>query len=78
MLQKISFYIILVLFLLACATPAKYDTRLQSWVGKSESELLQTWGAPSARKLTLLGIFFIYSFSWVEPCNSPLNIKQPS
>ncbi len=51
MLQKISFYIILVLFLLACATPAKYDARLQSWVGKSESELLQAWGAPSARKL---------------------------
>ena len=50
MVRKISFCIILVLFLLACATPAKYDRRLQSWVGKSEEELLRKWGAPGASK----------------------------
>jgi hypothetical protein len=30
----------------ACVSPAKYDSMLQSWVGKSEDALVTKWGPP--------------------------------
>lgn len=48
--QKINLSLLLVSMLVACATPAKYDKMLQSWVGKNEAALEQSWGAPSGVK----------------------------
>ena len=31
----------------ACATTSRYDTELQTWVGKGQAELFADWGAPS-------------------------------
>lgn len=39
------------LFVISCATSAKYDTRLNGWLGKSETRLAQKWGKPSATKI---------------------------
>ncbi len=49
-MRKIAFSLIVTMLLLACATPQKYDERLQHWVGKQENELLTVWGRPSAEK----------------------------
>ncbi len=49
-MKKIAFGLIVTMLLLACATPQKYDKRLQQWVGKQENELLAVWGRPSAEK----------------------------
>ena len=32
--------------LMACASVQNYDDYLESWIGKSEAELVETWGAP--------------------------------
>lgn len=42
--------ILIVLFLLvnACATAAKYEARLETWVGASEEELVMEWGPPDS------------------------------
>lgn len=37
--------------LFACATPEKYDAHLNTWVGKTETELQSKWGRPSAAKI---------------------------
>jgi hypothetical protein len=40
--------LLLISFLItaACATEAKYDAKLRSFVGKPESELIAKWGIP--------------------------------
>jgi hypothetical protein len=35
------------LVLSSCATTAKYEKKLQSWVGSSEEQLIMSWGVPS-------------------------------
>lgn len=40
-----------VLFVVSCATPEKYDARLNGWLGKTETQLVQKWGKPSAMKI---------------------------
>lgn len=42
-------------YLSSCATTQKYDQMLNGWIGKPESALLKTWGAPSARKINANG-----------------------
>lgn len=37
---------LLPLLLSGCATEAKYEGVLQSWIGSSELELIQKWGPP--------------------------------
>ncbi len=32
----------------SCRTVQGYETMLQSWVGKSEAQLVTTWGAPAS------------------------------
>ena len=40
-------YGVIGIFLIAgCATTGKYETKLQSWVGHSVTELTQGWGVP--------------------------------
>lgn len=45
MLKKLSL-VIFSLSLLGCATHAKYETALDSWVGYPESALVRGWGVP--------------------------------
>ena len=49
-MKKIAFLMILTLLLFACATSEKYDRKLNAWVGKSEQDLVMSWGRPSAVK----------------------------
>lgn len=46
--MRFLFLIISVGFLTACATTAKYEAVLNTWVGSSESDLVSKWGIPSS------------------------------
>jgi hypothetical protein len=37
-----------ILLLAGCATEAKYEAALKSWVGNSESSLVNSWGPPDS------------------------------
>ncbi len=50
-MKKISFALILTFLLFACATPAKYDARLNSMIGLDKTALIQKMGRPSAVKV---------------------------
>lgn len=54
-MKKICFTLSLILFLFACATKEKYDQKLQTWIGRPETALLQKWGTPSASKIMMNG-----------------------
>ncbi len=58
------------LLLTACASTQKYDQMLNGWVGKPESTLLKTWGAPSARKINADGSQVI-TFTQVQTLTVP-------
>ena len=49
-MKNIAFFAILMLLLFACATSEKYDEKLNTWIGKSEQDLVMFWGNPSATK----------------------------
>ncbi len=51
MIQKISFCLMLIMFLLACATTQKYDKKLNGLLNQPESALLQKFGRPSAQNI---------------------------
>lgn len=59
-----------ILFLTACASTQKYDHMLNGWVGKPESALLKTWGAPSARKINADGSQVI-TFTQIQTITVP-------
>ncbi|MEX0760021.1 MAG: hypothetical protein WD100_10615 [Tistlia sp.] len=40
--------LIALVLLAACATEAKYQTMLESWVGVEERQLVQAWGPPDS------------------------------
>ena len=48
--EKISFILIVIFMLFACATPQRYNTELNSMIGESESDLIAKFGKPSAKK----------------------------
>ena len=50
-MKKMSFILILTFLLFACATPAKYDSKLNRLVGVSKSQLIKDMGQPSATKV---------------------------
>ena len=50
-MKKISFALILFFLLIACASPMKYDKKLNSLVGANKTELLKQMGKPSAVKV---------------------------
>lgn len=46
--MKAKYLLFSVLFLaLGCATTAKYEEKLNSWVGSPEDNLIQSWGPPT-------------------------------
>jgi len=51
MVQKISFCLILIMFLLACATTQKYDVALNGLLNQPQSKLTAKFGKPSAQKI---------------------------
>lgn len=54
---------VLALFATACATTAKYEAKLNSWVGSDVSALMTSWGAPSATfDMPNGNKMYIYSF----------------
>lgn len=50
-MQKITFAIMLIIFLLGCATSEKYDKKLSNLLGKNPDVLTQEFGEPSAKKI---------------------------
>ena len=54
-MKKISFILIIAFLLFACATPAKYDAKLNALVGLSKAELIQKLGQPGAAKILANG-----------------------
>lgn len=44
-MEKI-FFLLLCLGLSGCATGAKYDAKLNTWIGASENSLVASWGVP--------------------------------
>ena len=40
--------VLLVLMLAGCATQAKYEKIVNSWMGHSEAELIRSWGPPNS------------------------------
>ncbi len=50
-MKKISFTLILLFVLFACASPLKYDARLNSLIGSNKQELIAKMGKPSAVKI---------------------------
>lgn len=51
MTRNILLYILVLIFLFACATPQKYDARLNRLIGQKVSVLQKDWGTPSAKKI---------------------------
>jgi hypothetical protein len=45
-MRKPEFLFILAILLSGCATTAKYEAKLNTWVGVSEDFLIAAWGAP--------------------------------
>ena len=50
-IQKVAFILILITVLFACATPQKYNTKLNSMIGASKETLIKNFGKPSAAKI---------------------------
>ncbi len=48
MYSKLCIKLILVLLLVSCATHAKYEAKLNSWIGADADELVDSWGAPAS------------------------------
>jgi hypothetical protein len=44
--MRIIIILLLGLVLSGCATTAKYETRLNTWIGASEESLISAWGVP--------------------------------
>ncbi|MBE6452800.1 MAG: hypothetical protein E7012_04855 [Alphaproteobacteria bacterium] len=51
MIKKVSFALILLFLVMACASPLKYDNKLNQLVGANKAELLKEMGTPSASKV---------------------------
>lgn len=54
-MKKIYLGLLGLLFVFACASNAKYDKKLETWVGKPVSSLTKKWGEPSAKKFLANG-----------------------
>jgi hypothetical protein len=47
-LLKYIFFVTLFFFAVSCATTAKYEKLLDSWMGANVNELIRSWGAPNS------------------------------
>ncbi len=45
--MRIMLVLLLSLGVLGCATTAKYEARLNTWIGSSEDSLIASWGVPN-------------------------------
>jgi hypothetical protein len=45
-MKKMAFAVVTAVMLIGCATTAKYEDKLDMWLGKNESGLMTRWGAP--------------------------------
>ena len=45
-MRNILFAVVLSMVLTGCATTAKYEAKLNSWVGQNEDSLIAGWGVP--------------------------------
>jgi hypothetical protein len=60
--QTMQFGLILALCVLAgCATTAKFEQRLNDWVGHTDDELVRVWGAPQSSYETKSGKYLTYN-----------------
>ena len=50
-MRSLSFILITAFILFACATPAKYDARLNAMIGISKTQLVDKFGQPSGVKI---------------------------
>lgn len=69
---------ILLTALSACASVQGYDDYLESWIGKSESDLVATWGAPmQMRDLGAGRQLFVYmrQKTVMTPGDNPQNVN---
>lgn len=76
-------YFMVVLLLAGCASTAKYEKILDSWVGNSEDALIEAWGPPdrvyeintSKKVITYIRSFDmkVGGYSYTEPVTSYTN-----
>ena len=80
--MKKIYFIFCFLALVACQSSIlKYEKFLNSWIGKSEAELVTTWGAPINMETIAPGrqIFtYIQEKQVSEPGNMPVQLGQNS
>ncbi len=46
--RKMILFLFVCAFMASCQTVQTYENMLQSWVGKSEAQLVTDWGAPTS------------------------------
>lgn len=63
MKMKLLITLVFILILTGCATAAKYQQILDSWIGASEQALIESWGVPD-RTYTVGNLTFLsYRYS---------------
>jgi hypothetical protein len=45
-MKKLIYLFILVMLVSGCASTARYEAKLNSWIGASENSLIASWGVP--------------------------------
>lgn len=51
MFKNIYLYMLILIFLFACATPGGYDKKLSDMTGQKVSVLIEKWGRPDSRQI---------------------------
>jgi len=46
-MKKLIFLFVIVVLASGCATTAKYEAKLNTWIGASEDALIASWGVPN-------------------------------
>lgn len=69
-MKKAAFLLIVMFLVFACAALKSYDDKLESFVGKPESSLLNAFGTPTGQKILPNGekvITYIKQETWYVP-----------
>lgn len=69
-------FVVACLFFIGCATTAKYELRLQAWIGRDANDLVEHWGYPD-RAVTAPNGNRVYVFEDAALWQTPL-IVSPS
>lgn len=59
------------LALVGCASQARYGEMMQSWVGKSEADLVLAWGPPHRTHQLNNRTYYSYGMNRLESYNGP-------